>query len=32
LPILDRPLVSKDKEGAVFNYFGDKDIQNVRSI
>ena len=32
LPILDRPLVSEDKERAVFSYFWDKDIQNVRLI
>ena len=32
LPILDRPLVSEDKERAVFSYFRDKDIQNVLLI
>lgn len=32
LPILDRPLVSEDKERAVFSYFWDKDIQNVGLI
>lgn len=32
LPILDRSLVSEDKERAVFSYFWDKDIQNVRLI
>ena len=32
LPILDRPLVSEDKERAVFSYFWDKDRQNVRLI